>query len=73
MLDGCPHMPRDVAMASNFWLLMGYNLGCMIASDILFDSRGAFSGSSYLMKIECLRVVAMTTNFGTKIAISGFV
>jgi len=30
-----------------FWLSMGYNFRCMIASDTLFDSRGGFSGSSY--------------------------
>jgi len=45
----------------------------MTASDTLFDSRGGFSGSSYLMKtakIERLRVVAMATSFGTKIAIN---
>jgi len=41
---------RDVAMATTFWLLMGYNFSCMIASDMLFDSRGRFSGSSYQMK-----------------------
>jgi len=29
---------------------MGYNFGCMIASDTLFDSRGGFLGSSYLIK-----------------------
>jgi len=55
---------------------MGYNFGCIIASDTLFDSTGGFFGSSYPMKtaeIECLRVVAMVTNFGTKIAINGFV
>jgi len=37
-------------MASPFCLSMGYNFGCMIASDTLFASRGGFSGSSYLMK-----------------------
>jgi len=37
-------------MATNFWLLMGYSFGCMIASNMLFDSRGGFSGSSYPMK-----------------------
>ena len=42
--------PTDVAVATNFWLSMGYNFGCMIASDTLFDSRGGFSGSSYPMK-----------------------
>ena len=41
---------RDVAMTTIFWLSMGYNFGCMIASDTLFDSRGGFSGSSYPMK-----------------------
>ena len=43
-------MPRDVAMATNFWLSMGYNFGCVMASHTLFDSRGGFSGSGYLMK-----------------------
>ena len=42
-------MLRDVAMAAPFYLSMGYNFGCMIASD-MFDSRGEFSGSSYPMK-----------------------
>jgi len=41
---------RDVAMATTFCLSMGYNFGCMIASETLFDSRGVFSGSSYPMK-----------------------
>jgi len=41
---------RDVAMATPFCLSMGYNFGCMIASDTLFDSMGGFSGSSYPMK-----------------------
>jgi len=36
-------------MATNFWLSVGYNFGCMIASDTLFDSTGVFSGSSYPM------------------------
>ena len=41
---------RDVAMATTFWLLMGYNLSCMTASDTLFDSRGGFSRTSNPMK-----------------------
>jgi len=41
---------RNVAMETTFCLLMGYNFGCMIASDTLFDSRGGFSGSSYPIK-----------------------
>jgi len=31
---------RDVAMATTFWFSIGYNFGCMVASDTLFDSRG---------------------------------
>ena len=41
---------RDVAMTTTFWLLMGYNFGCVIASGTIFDSRGGFLGSSYAMK-----------------------
>jgi len=41
---------REVAMATTFWLSMGYNFSCMIASDMVFDSRGGFSGTSYPMK-----------------------
>ena len=41
---------RDVAMATTFWLSMGYNFSCMTASDTQFDSRGGFSGTSYPMK-----------------------
>ena len=35
---------RDVATATPFCLSMGYNFGCMIASDTFFDSRGRFFG-----------------------------
>jgi len=79
VLDVGPAVLRDVAMATNFGTqfavlgFVGYNFSCMIASDMLFDSRGGFSGSSYPMKtakIEWLRVVAMATNFGNKIAIN---
>jgi len=47
---------RDVAMATIFGTqfaitgFAGYNFGCMIVSDTLFDTRGGFSGSSYPMK-----------------------
>ena len=41
---------RDVAVATTFWLPMGYNFGCMTASKSVFDSRGGFSGTSYPMK-----------------------
>jgi len=52
VLDGGPVVLRDVAMATNsgrqFAItgFVSYNFGCMIASDMLFDSRGGFSGSS---------------------------
>jgi len=46
----------------------------MIPSNMLFDSRGWVFGVKLsdedIAEIECLRVVAMTTNFGTNIAIS---
>ena len=49
----------------------------MAASDSLFDSRGRVFGVmlSYegIAEIEGLRDVAIATNFGTKIAITGFV
>jgi len=50
VLDGGPQMLRDVVMATNFWLSIRYDFGCMIASDTLFDSSCGFLGSSYLMK-----------------------
>ena len=50
MLDRGPQVPRDVAMATNFWLSMGQYFGCMIASDTLFDYMGRFSGSIYPTK-----------------------
>jgi len=43
---------------------VGYNFGCMIASDMLFNSRGGFLGSSYPMKTADFEVqwdVAMAT------------
>jgi len=55
MLLGGPMVLRDVAMATSFGTQFGltgfgYNFGCIIASDTLFDSGGVFSGSSNLTK-----------------------
>jgi len=58
MLNGSLEVVRDVAMATKFldaicYCLagfVGYNFGCMMASDTLFDSRGGFSGSRYPKK-----------------------
>jgi len=56
VLDGSPEVLRDVAMAISFGTqfaitgFVGYNFGCMTASDTLTDSSGGFSGSSYPMK-----------------------
>jgi len=57
---------RDVTMATTFCLSMGYNFGCMIASDTLFDSRGWVFGVklSDEADFEVLRDVAMATIFG---------
>jgi len=77
VLDGGPAVLRDFAMVTNFGTqfaitgFVGYNFGCMIASDTQFDSRGGFWGSSYedIAEIQCQKVVDMARNFGTKIAI----
>jgi len=49
----------------------------MIASDTLRDSIGvgfqAKLSDEDIAEIECLRIVAMATNFRTGIAITGFV
>jgi len=56
VLDGGLAVLKDVALATNFETqfaitgFVGYNFGCMISSDTLFDSRGEFSGPSYSMK-----------------------
>ena len=60
---------RDVAMATTpFCLSMGYNFGCVIASDTLLDSRGWVFGVKLSDKdiadFEVLRDVAMATIFG---------
>jgi len=67
-----PVVLMDFAMATNFGTqfavtgFVGYNFGC-IASDTLFDSRGWFFGvkpsGEDIAEIDCLRVVAMATNF----------
>jgi len=54
-------------MATSFWLSMGYNFGCMIASDTLFNSRGWVFGVKLsdidIADFEVLRDVAMATIF----------
>jgi len=64
-------------MATTFWLSMGCNLTCMIAGDTLFHYRGWVFGDKLsnedIAEIEGLSDDAMATNFGTKIAITGFV
>ena len=75
-----PAVLRNVAMATNFGTpfaitgFVGYNFGCMIASDTLFDFRGGFSGTSYPTKtaeINGPRDVATATNFGAALAANG--
>ena len=70
----CPAVLRDVAVATNFVTqfvitgFVGYNFGCMIASDMLVDSRGGFFGVKLsdedMAYFEVLRDVAMATIFG---------
>jgi len=55
-------------MATTFWFPMGYNFGCMIASDMLFASRawvfGVKLSDEDTADFEVLRDVAMATIFG---------
>jgi len=37
---------REVTMATTFWLPIGYNIGCVTASDSLFDSKVGFRGQA---------------------------
>jgi len=55
----------------SFFGFVGYNFGCMIASDMQFDEWvfGVKLSDEDIAEIECQRVVAMATNFGTKTAI----
>ena len=68
-------MPRQPI----FGFRLAIILVVMICSDTLFDSRGGFfwvklsEENIPVVEIECLRVVATATNFGTKISITGFV
>jgi len=65
-------------MATNFGTqfaiigFVGYNFGCMSATRclILEVGFGVKLSDEDIGEIECLRIVAMTTNFGTKIAIN---
>jgi len=53
---------RDVAMATTFWLLMGYNFGCMIAIDTLFVLGWVFRvklSDEDVADFEVLKDVAM--------------
>jgi len=77
VLDGGPEVPRDVAMSTIFGLVsMGYNFGCVIASGSILILGVGFRGQAIsgedIAEIECpIRVVAVATNFGTQIAITG--
>jgi len=60
---------RDVAMATTLWLSMSCNFGCVIASDMQFDSRGGYFGVKLsdedIADFEVQRdVVATATVFG---------
>jgi len=58
---------RDVAMATPFCLSIGYNFGCMIASDtllILGVVCGVKLSDEDIADFELLRDVAMATIFG---------
>jgi len=75
VLNGGPQVLRDVAMGTSIWLSIGYNFACMIASNTLILGWvfGVKLSDEDIGEIECLWVVVTATNFGTKIAITGFV
>ena len=54
-------------MATNFWLSIEYNFGCMIASDTLFDSRGwvfrVKLSDEDIAEIECLKGCCLGNQF----------
>jgi len=62
---------------NHFWLSMGYNFGCVIASGTIFDSIEWFFGFTLsdedIADFEVLGDVTMADNFRTQIAVSGFV
>ena len=66
---------RDVAIATTFWLSMGFSFSCMIASDTLFNSRGRVFedrlSNEDIAEIDGLRDVAMATNCETILAANG--
>ena len=57
----------DVAMATSFWFSIGYNFGCVTASDTLFDSTGwvfrVRLSDEDIADFEVLRDVAMVKHF----------
>jgi len=58
---------RDVAMATTFWLSIGYNFGCMIASDTMLILGVVFGfklSDEDIADFEVIRQVAMATIFG---------
>jgi len=75
VLHGVQQVLTDVAMATNFGTqfailgFVGYKCRHMIR-----DTQGRVFGVKQsdedIAEIECLRVVAMVTNFGTNIAIN---
>jgi len=54
VLNGGPVVLRATNFGAQLAItgFVGYNFGCMIASNTVFDSRGGFLGSSYPTKIS---------------------
>jgi len=46
VLDGGPQVLRDIAMATTFWLSMGYNFGCVIANGTILILGVGFRGQA---------------------------
>jgi len=54
--------PKDIAMATTFWLSMGYNFGCVMASNTLFVFGVKLSDED-IADFEVLRYIAKATIF----------
>jgi len=73
VLHGGPEVLRDVAMATNFWVSLGYNFGCIIASDTLPHKRGTaptFSQPPLFDHVYCVQTAGwIKMPLGTEIGL----
>jgi len=59
-------------MTTIWWLSIGYNFGCVIASGTPLMIFGVKLSDENIAEMEGLREVAMATDFGTALTVNGF-